>query len=581
MEYPVIFAIHNNINLHTMQIDMNSPILKSISAVYEKREDLFKNQDLLSALGEDLSVLTEFFGKDQKAAALLSVMICNEIMEEAESINRIMRFLGFNPLDFITVNYSVTELRKDGWITVSPRDRHFGNHTEFRIAEEVMEAVAQNDPGKLKIPIPDTLPEVLSAIRKIIKADRYSNSNYHKRDFLTEIDRYCVCPFVDRLLSDNNLNEIEKIILFLFSAEFILGQEEFNLSATMETLTCDSSETRFLLCQIRDHRNAILRDGYIRFANPGLADLSSVALGDRILAELGNDLSARENIKFASRYSQILYPDKIQQQELSFNPDNQKSIDEILRFTAPESFDDMGGRFIKNGMKPGLTMLFYGLPGTGKTELVKQIARLHQRTVLQVEISQIKNMWVGESEKNLKRVFKEYQSALNHFKITPILFFNEADGILGERKQTHSSVDQMLNSMQNILLQELEDFQGIFIATTNLIANIDKAFDRRMLYKLNFQIPNEETRYTILRNEFPDMPALLLHDISRKYMLSGGQIQNIRKKFLIDNILFAETTDYNIRLLHHVEEETQFRSGKSSMIGFKLNGLAINKDQLG
>jgi hypothetical protein len=64
------------------------------------------------------------------------------------------------------------------------------------------------------------------------------------------------------------------------------------------------------------------------------------------------------------------------------------------------------------------------------------------------------------------------------------------------------------------------------------------------------------------------MPALLLHDISRKYMLSGGQIQNIRKKFLIDNILFAETSDYNIRLLHHVEEETQFRSGKGKAVGF-------------
>jgi len=563
-----------------MQIEMSSPILKSISAVYEKREDLFKNQELLSSIGEDISVLTEFFGKDQKTAALLSVMICNEIMEDSDSINRIMRLMGFDPLDFIAVNRSVTELRKDGWITIKSRDRHFGNHSEFMVAEEVMEAVAQNNPEKLKVPVPETLPEVLPAIRKIIQADRYANSNYHKRDFLTEIERYCVCPFVEKLLSDNNLKEIEKIILFLFSAEFLLGQEEFNLNATLESLTGDSSETRHLLCQIRDHRSAILRDGYIRFAKPGLADLSSVALGDRMLAGLGNDLKARGNIKFTSRYCQILYPAEIQEQELSFNPGNQKSIDEILRFTSPESFDDMGARFLKNGMKPGLTMLFYGLPGTGKTELVKQIARLHGRTVLQVEISQIKNMWVGESEKNLKRVFNEYQAALNHFKTTPILFFNEADGILGERKQTHSSVDQMLNAMQNILLQELEDFQGIFIATTNLIANIDKAFDRRMLYKLNFQIPDEATRFKILKNEFPDIPNVLLLEISRKYMLSGGQIQNIRKKFLIDNILFAETPDHNIRLLRHVEEEARFRSRKRNMIGFKRNDSATNNESV-
>jgi len=303
-----------------------------------------------------------------------------------------------------------------------------------------------------------------------------------------------------------------------------------------------------------------------------------VVLGERILTELGDDLSSRDNLKFVSKFCQVHDPGEIREQALFFNPENQRSIDEIKNFMAPDNFSEMGNRFTNKGMKPGLTMLFYGLPGTGKTELVKQIARLHGRTVLQVEISQIKNKWVGESEKNLKRVFQEYQAALKHFRITPILFFNEADGILGERKQTHNSVDQMLNAMQNILLQELEDFQGIFIATTNLIANIDKAFDRRMLYKLNFQNPNEEIRLKILKNEFPDITEALLQEISVKYMLSGGQIQNIRKKFLIDNILFADTTDCSKRLLLHVEEETHFRHGKRNMIGFRLNRNIIQSD---
>ncbi len=554
-----------------MQIDMNNPILKSISAVYEKREDLFKNQETLSAVGDDISVLTEFFGKDQKTAALLSVMICNEIIEDSDSIKRIMRFLGFNPLDFITLNCSVAELRKDGWIKVKSRDRHFGNNSELMVAEEVIEAVVQNDPGKLKISLPETLPEILSAIRKIIRAERYSNSNYHNRDFLTDIERFGVFPFVEKILNDNNLNEIEKIILFLLSAEFLLGQKEFDLNSILESLTFDSSETRFLLCQIRDHRSAILRDCYICFANPGLADFSSVVLGERILKELGADLSSGENTIFSTKFCQVHDPVEIREQVLFFNPDNQRAINEINQFMAPDNFSELESRFTNNGMKPGLTMLFYGLPGTGKTEMVKQISRLHGRSVLQVDISQIKNKWVGESEKNLKRVFQEYQTALKHFRTTPILFFNEADGILGERKQTHSSVDQMLNAMQNILLQELEDFQGIFIATTNLLSNIDKAFDRRMLYKLNFQTPNEETRYKILKNEFPGIRETLLQEISGKYTLSGGQIQNIRKKFLVDNILFAEVTDYNERLLMYAEEEAQFRTRKGRPIGFRIN----------
>jgi len=554
-----------------MQIDTKSPILQCISAVYEKRENLFRQQDILTTAEADLSVIAGFFGLDQKMAALISVLICNDIMEDTESINRIMRLLGFDPLDVIAANYSLTKFRKDGWIILKPRDRHFGDHTEYVVARELIEAVSQNNPEKLTIPITDTLPEILSAIRKIIKSDRYASCNYHKRDFLAEFERYGGCPFVEKLLNDNDLREIEKIILFIYCAEFMRGQEEFNLNTTIETLTGDASEALYILGDIREGRRAILRDGYIRFSNPGLADFSSVALGDRLIVELGKDVSARETVKFVSKYCQILCPSAIQEQELFFNPDNQKSVDEIMDFTSPERFSDLETRFVKNGMKPALTMLFYGLPGTGKTELVKQIARFHDRTVLQVEISEIKNMWVGESEKNLKRVFKEYQAALKYFKSTPILFFNEADGILGDRKHTRTSVDQMLNAMQNILLQELEDFQGIFIATTNLVVNIDKAFDRRMLYKVNFQTPDEKARFNILNHEFPEIPEILLKEVSQKYLLSGGQIQNIKKKFLIDAILFAGTSNEGERLLRHVEEETQFRSGKRNMIGFKLN----------
>ena len=554
-----------------MQTEMNSPILKSISAVYEKREELFKHSELLSAVAEDLRVLTKFFGKDRKTAALLSVLVCNEIMDDREPVNRIMRIIGFDPLDFISVNLSLAGLRKEGWIALRSGDRHFGNNNEFTVASEVIDAVIQNDPGKLAIPVPGTLPEILSAIRRIIRAGICPGNSRQKSEFLDEIGRFAVCPFVDMVLNDGNLSDVEKIILFSFSAEFIRGQEEFDLNSTLGTITGDSGEARYLLGQMRDHKSALLRDGYLRFANAGLADFSSMALGEKILAGLGDDRSTAGNTLFVSKFCQVHDPAEIRGQELFFNPGNQRSVDEIKHFTAPGNFAEMERRFAEKGMKPGLTMLFYGLPGTGKTELVRQIARLHGRAVLQVEISQIKNKWVGESEKNLKRVFQEYQAALKHFIITPILFFNEADGILGERKPAMSSVDQMLNAMQNILLQELEDFQGIFIATTNLISGLDKAFDRRMLYKLNFQTPDKETRYRILKNEFPGMTEAMLQEISGKYALSGGQIQNIRKKFLVDDILAGETAGYNTRLHRYIEEETCFRTPGRMPVGFRIS----------
>jgi SpoVK/Ycf46/Vps4 family AAA+-type ATPase len=105
--------------------------------------------------------------------------------------------------------------------------------------------------------------------------------------------------------------------------------------------------------------------------------------------------------------------------------------------------------------------LLYGGPGTGKTASVKQIARTTGRAILMVDIAKIQSKWVGESEKNLSKVFEEYRNGKKAFANDPILLFNEADAILGKRFSVKSSVDKSYNAMQNILLQELEDFEGI------------------------------------------------------------------------------------------------------------------------
>ena len=124
--------------------------------------------------------------------------------------------------------------------------------------------------------------------------------------------------------------------------------------------------------------------------------------------------------------------------------------------------------------------------------------------------------------------------------------------------------------MQNILLQKLESFSGIFIATTNLTTNIDGAFDRRMLYKQRFDLPDENTRFSILKSAFPDFPVKLLQDISSKYNISGGQIQNIRKKIVVDDILYEENHNITENILRYIEEETRFRSGIQTTIGYRL-----------
>ena len=221
----------------------------------------------------------------------------------------------------------------------------------------------------------------------------------------------------------------------------------------------------------------------------------------------------------------------------------------------------------ENNMKAGFTVLLYGFPGTGKTSSVKQIAKATGRVIYMVEIEKIQSKWVGESEKNLAKVFEEYQACRKFFSKDPILLFNEADAILGKRINVNNSVDKSFNALQNILLQELEDFEGIFMATTNLADQLDKAFDRRLLYKIDFKRPDTLVRKQILANVFSDCDELVLDKLNEEYLLTGGQIANIKKKLLVKSILDTKINkeDY---LLTLCKDEFILNQNTRNPIGF-------------
>ena len=155
--------------------------------------------------------------------------------------------------------------------------------------------------------------------------------------------------------------------------------------------------------------------------------------------------------------------------ELFYNPSVQRQIDRLGELLAPKYFTEIQQRMEAGGMRKGFACLFYGAPGTGKTETVYQLARRTGRDLMVIDVSQIKNCWVGESEKNIKAAFDHYRSYVRQLERAPILLFNEADAVLGIRQEgAQRAVEKMENSIQNIILQEMEQLDGIMIATTNL-----------------------------------------------------------------------------------------------------------------
>ena len=148
------------------------------------------------------------------------------------------------------------------------------------------------------------------------------------------------------------------------------------------------------------------------------------------------------------------------------------------------------------------------------------------------------NKYFCEIENNIKSVFQRYREICKQSEVMPILFFNEADALINKRTENiEHSVDKMDNAMQNIILQEIENLDGILIATTNLTSNLDKAFERRFLFKVEFTKPNCGVRAKLWHSMLKDLSDEQAMFLASNYDFSGGQIENIARKNTIDFIL--------------------------------------------
>lgn len=297
----------------------------------------------------------------------------------------------------------------------------------------------------------------------------------------------------------------------------------------------------------------------------GLADVTRYKLTDNAKRMLLGEMNVNEG---EEKLANVLDSGKLSQKQLFFPIDIQRQVEELSCFLQPDNYRKIQERMKEKGFRNGFACLFYGSPGTGKTETVYQLARKTGRNIMVVDVPQLKSMWVGQSEKNVKALFDRYREQVKRAKLTPILLFNEADAIIGKRKNgAENAVDKMENSLQNIILQEMEQLDGIMIATTNLQQNLDKAFERRFLYKIKFDKPTEEARAHIWHSMIPDLNEFDIHTLASKYDFSGGQIENIARHYAIDNILHGQKEDVLSMLIRHCDNE-RLDNNSQRKIGF-------------
>lgn len=183
------------------------------------------------------------------------------------------------------------------------------------------------------------------------------------------------------------------------------------------------------------------------------------------------------------------------------------------------------GFYEKTSYGKGLSMLFYGEPGTGKTLAAQIVANELGMDLYRVDLSQTVSKYIGETQKNISGIFSRAK------ELNAVLFFDEADALFARRSQVRDSNDRNANAETAHLLQQMEAYEGITILATNYVGNIDEAFKRRIKYMIRFHFPSEEERLKLWQRSLPERAkteeTLELKLLAAKLELSGSAISEI------------------------------------------------------
>lgn len=538
-------------------------LLQAVEKIVELAKDSQLSKDFFRKAGKYIKYLSEALDLTKEQSVMMSLFIDNS-EDSSISISDFGTFLGCRTTRIIRFMNDIDVLEKRGLI-ICCRDRR---GRSYRVPMKVIEAFQHNELYK-----PDDLSGLSCAE---LFAELEDIFDMKKNDELTEKG---VCEKIRELFTNNpnlifveklksfNLDVEDELLLVLFSHLFVNNSDD-NIGYHDLDFLFDKRRWNRIKSSLNSGDHILLSTKMIEYNNDdGFVNRESFRMtmeAKRTLFEELNLSSLNTNQKKAG----LLKADDIAIKKLYYDEDVRKQVFELTQLLNDDHYQEIRNRLKESGFRCGFTCLFYGMPGTGKTETVLQLAKETGRDIMQVNISEIKSMWVGESEKNIKALFDNYRNKVKECKLTPILLFNEADAIIGKRQEgAERAVDKMENSIQNIILQEMETLDGILIATTNLAQNMDKAFERRFLYKIKFTKPTIEARMSIWREMIPALSEADIHALAMKYDFSGGQIENIARHYAIDNILHGSSSNVLETLSIHCDNE-RLEKKEQRKIGF-------------
>lgn len=547
-------------------------VMEAMTSIFTASKESQFEDSCFENIEKEITNVMKYLNVNQLDAVLFSVVSILKMTGKNTDVSELSKHFNMTSIEFLPYKDELEAMIKKGLLIRKHNRRYFDDYTRSRsytIDENVIYAIIHN------LPCPRHTEKSTSSSMDVFELV-YDLLKYGMSDELEKFEMQLEIkqllhenkqlPIIDHL-TKQGIEESYLIVLIFLLWKNLSGNLNESMEDLIELLSDSGSERIKMTQSIMSGNDPLTKLDLIELKEGRFMNDMEVHL-----TENASHILELEKITLKSgknKNQKTITPNDIAEKKLFYNVEETEKIERIKNVLVEKNYQSIIKRLNENNMVQGMNILFYGAPGTGKTESVLQLAKSTGREIMKIEISQTKSMWFGESEKIIKRIFRNYEVLRQQLNKTPILFFNEADAILGKRKNVdNGNTAQTENAIQNILLEELENFKGIFMATTNLTNNLDKAFDRRFLFKVEFKNPEMDAAANIWKSKLPFLTKKECHFLAEEFKFSGGQIDNVVRKSEIDFVLNNKKSTLEKIVDYCLGEELASSDKQFGKIGF-------------
>jgi hypothetical protein len=567
--------------------DLAVKLCNSIELVYNLASDLKSVKiEAYEEVWEHFEIISDFFKVKDKLGVLLLCYFINRRLVKGKpyiTLNELMLAFECTLVDSISINEQLEYFRKAKIFVSNKKSTGRKEDIEYSLSQMTLNSVLKGDPNILTDKKEQSFTAFLNLFHSMIYDNEIDDEEVGS-ELNILMDEFENLEEIKYLKSERLVSEELAILLFIVSRQSIYGDAKVSIERIFRVAINDSFSKYYYQNEMLENRSPLLTNELVRFAPDSFMDF--LQLTEKTIKALNiNSKKSAKQFTTGSELVTLIMPEQIKFQNGMVYEETLK-IDFLDQLISTDGYIKAINKLEQEGVETKqIVALLYGISGLGKSQTVRNLAAKYNRPILQVNLSQIKDAFVGNTEKNTQEVFNIYRKAVNHFQHhktidgkdigpygTPILYLDEFDSLMPQRSVNGegSSVGNMYSNMVGIFLTELERINGIVLLASNLPGAIDTSLHRRINFKFHFGTFSKQNQVRTLKLYFKDFEPNILEEIATAAELTPGNIVNIRKAYVLESIFndYNTEADRKIILSELVNRELILKKSNRNPIGF-------------